>query len=78
MTQYRCIGVLWSVFRQDSLVHIVSVYPAAGWVPSINTAVHRACALYGASCSGISLGGLTWFLCVGEEGRVNISMDTRL
>ena len=31
------------------------------WVPSINEAVLRACALYAASCSGLSLGGLKWF-----------------
>ena len=34
------------------LFHIASVYPAAKWVPSINTAFLRACALYAASCSG--------------------------
>ena len=59
-------------FGQGSLFHIASVYPAAKWVPSINKAVLRACALYAASCSGISLGGLKWFPCVqcllGEEG----------
>ena len=52
------------------------------WVPSINKAVLRACALYTANCSGISLGGLKWFPCVqcllGEEGRVRTSVDTRL
>ena len=31
-------GALWSVFGQDSLFHIASVYPAAKWVPSINKA----------------------------------------
>ena len=31
---------------------------AEKWVPSITKAVLRACALYAASCSGISLGGL--------------------
>ena len=73
---------LWSVLWQDSLFHIASVEPAAKWVPSVNKTVLRACALYAASCSGISLGGLKWFLCVqallGEEGCVNISVDTRL
>ena len=54
---------LRSVLRQDSLFHIASVHPAAKWVPSINKAVLRACALYAASCSGISLGGLKWFPC---------------
>ena len=44
-------GALWSVLRQDSLFHIASVYPAAKWVPSINKAVLRTCALYAASCS---------------------------
>ena len=34
------------------------------WVPSINKAVVRDCALYAPSCSGISLGGLKWFPCV--------------
>ena len=67
---------------QDSLFHIASVYPAAKWVPSINKAVLRACALYAASCSGISPGGLKWFPCVqcllGKEGRVSASVDTRL
>ena len=57
-------GALWSVLGQDSLFHIASVYPAAKWVPSINEAVLRACALYAASCSGISPGGLKWFPCV--------------
>ena len=58
------VGALWSVLRQDSLFHIASVYPAAKWIPSINKAVLRACALYAASCSGISPGGLKWFPCV--------------
>ena len=75
-------GALWSVLGQDSLFHIASVYPAAKWVPSINKAVLRVCALYAASCSGISPGGLKWFLYVqcllGEEGRVSTSVDTRL
>ena len=57
------VGGLRSVFGQESLFHIASVYPAAKWVPSIN-AVLRACALYAASCSGVSLGGLKWFPCV--------------
>ena len=52
------------------------------WVPSINKAVLRVCALYAASCSGISPGGLKRFLYVpcllGEEGRVSTSVDTRL
>ena len=43
------------VLGQNSLFHIASVYPAAKWVPSINKAVLRVCALYAASCSGISL-----------------------
>ena len=54
------------------------VYPAAKWVPSINKAVLRACALYAASCSG----GLKWFprvqCLLGEERRVSASVDTRL
>ena len=54
-------GALWSVLGQDSLFHIASVYLAAKWVPSINKAVLRACALYAANCSGISLGRLKWF-----------------
>ena len=57
-------GELWSVLGQDSLLHIASVYPAAKWVLSINKAVLRACALYAASCCGISPGGLKWFPCV--------------
>ena len=65
-----------------SLFHIASVYPAVKWVPSINKAVLTVCALYAASCSGISPGGLKWFLYVqcllGEEGRVSTSVDTRL
>ena len=48
----------------------------------IYKAVLRVCALYAASCSGISPGGLKWFPCVqcllGEEGRVSTSVDTRL
>ena len=66
-------GALWSVLRQDSLFHIASVHPAEKWVPSINKAVIRACALYAASCSGISLGGLKWFpICTvpAREGRL--------
>ena len=57
-------GALWSVLGQDSLFHIASVYPAAKWVPSINKAVLRACVLYAANCSGISLGRLKWCPCV--------------
>ena len=74
-------GALWSVLGQDSLFHIASVYPAAKWVPSINKAVLRACALYAASCSGISLRIEMVFVCtglLGEEGRVSTSVDTRL
>ena len=75
-------GVLWSIFGQDSLFHIASVHPAEKWVPTINKAVLRACVLYAASCSGISLGGLKWFPRVQclprKERRVNISVDTRL
>ena len=63
-------------------IGIVSVQSAAKWVPSINKAVLRVCALYAASCSGISPGGLKWFLHVqcqlGEEGRVSTSVVTRL
>ena len=70
------------VLGQNSLFHIALVYPAAKWVPSINKAVLRVCALYAASCSGISPKGLKWFLYVqcllGEEGRVSTSVDTRL
>ena len=66
------------VLGQNSLFHIASVYPAAKWVPSINKAVLRVCALYAASRSGISPGGLKWFLYVqcllGEEGRVSTSV----
>ena len=51
-------GALSSVLWQDSLFHIASVYPAAKWVPSINRAVLRACALYAANCSRKALGGL--------------------
>ena len=75
-------GALWSVLGQDSLFHTASVYPASKWVPSINKAVIRACALYAASCYGISPGGLKWFPCVqcllGEEGGVSASVDTKL
>ena len=69
---------LWSVLGQDSLFHIASVYPAAKWVPSINKAVLRACALYAASCSGISPRGIEMVsVCtglLGEQGCVNISV----
>ena len=41
------------VLGQNSLFHIALVYPAAKWVPSINKAVLRVCALYAASCSEI-------------------------
>ena len=41
--------------------HAEKVYPAAKSVPSINKAVLRGCALYAASWSGISPGGLKWF-----------------
>ena len=47
-----------------SLFHTASVYPATKWVPGINKAVLRACALYAASCSGIYPRGLKWFPCV--------------
>ena len=57
------VGALWSVLGQDSSFHYASVYPSAKWVPSINKAVLRACALHAASCSGISTGGLKWFPC---------------
>ena len=57
-------GALWSVLGQDNLFHTASVYPAAKWVPSINKAVLKTCALYAANCSGISLGELKWFPCV--------------
>ena len=56
-------GALWSFLGQDSLFHIASVYPAAKWIPSINKAVLRACALFAANCSGISRGGLKWCPC---------------
>ena len=49
-------GALSSVLGQDSLFHIASVHPAAKRVLSINKAVLRACAIYAASCSGISPG----------------------
>ena len=75
-------GALWSVLGQDSLFHIALVYPAAKWVPSINKAVLRACALYAASCSGISLWGIEMVsVCtglLGEKGRVSAWVDTRL
>ena len=58
------VGRTLSVLGQDSLFHIALVYQAAKWVPSNKKAVLRACALYAASCSGISLGGLKWFPCV--------------
>ena len=68
---------------QDSLFHIASVYPAAKRVPSIMKVVLRACALYAASCSGISPGG-RWIEMVsvctgllGKEGRVNILVDIK-
>ena len=69
MVQFQAVA-LWSVLRQDNLSYIASVYPAKKWVPSINKAVRRACALYAASCSGISQcggispGGLKLFPCV--------------
>ena len=72
-------GALWSVLGQDGLFHIASVYPATEWVPSINETVLRACVLYAASCSGISPGGIEMVsVCtglLGEDGRVNISLD---
>ena len=67
-------GALWSVLGQDSLFHIASVYQAAKW---INEAVLRACALYAASCSGISPRGIEMVsVCtglLGGEGRVSAS-----
>ena len=75
-------ALIWSVLGQDSLFHIASVYPAAKWVTSINKAVLRACALYAASCSGISPRGIeivsVYTGLLGEEGRVSTSVDTRL
>ena len=55
------LSMLTTTWYEDSLFHIASVYPAAKWVSCINKAVLRACALYAASCSGISLRGLKWF-----------------
>ena len=69
-------------WAKQFIPYIASVYPAAKWVPSINKVLLRVCALYAASCSGISPGGLKWFQCVQcllwEEGRVSASVDTRL
>ena len=63
-------GALWPVLGQDSLFHIASVYPAAKWVPSINKAVFRACALYAASGSGISPREIeTVSVCTGRPAR---------
>ena len=41
-------GALWSILRQDSLIHVASVYPAVKLVPSINNAGVRACVLQAA------------------------------
>ena len=75
-------GTLVVLGQKQFIQYIASVYPAAKWVPSINKAMLRVCALYAASCSGISPGGLRWFLYIqcllGEEGRVSTSVDTRL
>ena len=73
----------WIASHTNTHVHAHSdISPAAKWVPSINKAVLRVCALYAASCFGISPGGLKWFPCVQcllrEEGRVSTSVDTRL
>ena len=73
---------LWSVLGKDSLFHIASVYPAAKWVPSINKAVLRACALL---CCQL-LWNIPWGIemvsvctgLLGEQGRVSTSVDTRL
>ena len=75
-------GALWSVLGQDILFHIASVYPAAKWVPRINKAVPRACALYAARLlwnipRGIEMVSVCTGL-LGEEGRVSTSADTRL
>ena len=76
------VGALWSVLRQDNFSHIDSVYPAAQWVPSINNAVLRACALYACQLlwnipRGIKMVSVCKGL-LGEEGRVSASVDTRL
>ena len=62
-------GALWSVLGRDSLFHIASVYPAAKWVPSINKAVLRVCALYAGSCSGISPWGIEMVSVCAVPGR---------
>ena len=78
-------GALWSLLGQDSLFRIAAVYPAAKWVPSINKAVLRACALYAANFSNcnwnIPRGIEMVSVCTGlprKEGRVSTSVDTRL
>ena len=49
-------GALWSVLGQDSLFHIAQSTQLQNGYLSINKAVLRACALYAANCSGISIG----------------------
>ena len=61
-------GALWSVLGQDRSFHIAPFYPAAKWVPSINKAVLRACALYAASCSEYPPGDRNG-LCVYRPAR---------
>ena len=45
MVQFAA-GAIWSVLGQENVFHIASVNPAEKWVPSLNKAVPRACALY--------------------------------
>ena len=65
-------GILVSTWERQFIPYCFSL---PSWVPSINKAVLRACALYAASCSGM-VSVCTGLL--GEEGRVSASVDTRL
>ena len=65
-------GALESVLGQGSLFHIASVYLAIKWVPSINTTVLRASALYAAV---LSIGEMKWFPCVNRPARGGRSFE---
>ena len=54
-----CCGTLVCPWARQFILYCLQK-----WVPSIHKAVLRACALHAASCSGISPGGMKWFLCV--------------
>ena len=65
-------GALWSVLGQDSLLHIASGHPADESVCAISCQLHCNIPL------GIEVVSVRTAPAKFKEGRVNISVDTRL